>query len=125
MVHTGLRNGQAGNEINSIKQNKLKRMKVEKWGQLGIKDQIQYITAIVLIFSGVVIAFLSFFLNSFNIATGVLIYIAQAFVAGGSIFGVSIYFKTKLGEFKSDAVEEIQKAVGNLISDRMQDSKVE
>ena len=87
----------------------------EKWSMLGIKDQIQYITAIVLILSGVVIAFLSFFLNSFNIATGVLIYIAQAFVAGGSIFGVSIYFKTKLGEFKSDAVEEIQKAIQKIV----------
>lgn len=87
----------------------------EKWSMLGIKDQIQYITAIILILSGVIIAFLSFFLNSFNIATGVLIYIAQAFVAGGSIFGVSIYFKTKLGEFKSDAVEEIQKAVQKIV----------
>ena len=87
----------------------------EKWSMLGIKDQIQYITAIILILSGVVIAFLSFFLNSFNIATGVLIYIAQAFVAGGSIFGVSIYFKTKLGEFKSDAVEEIQKAIQKIV----------
>lgn len=87
----------------------------EKWSMLGIKDQIQYITAVILILSGVIIAFLSFFLNSFNIATGVLIYIAQAFVAGGSIFGVSIYFKTKLGEFKSDAVEEIQKAVQKIV----------
>ena len=87
----------------------------EKWSMLGIKDQIQYITAIVLILSGVVIAFLSFFLNSFNIATGVLIYIAQAFVAGGSIFGVSIYFRTKLGEFKSDTVEEIQKAIQKVV----------
>lgn len=87
----------------------------EKWSMLGIKDQIQYITAIILILSGVVIAFLSFFLNSFNIATGVLIYIAQAFVAGGSIFGVSIYFKTKLGEFKSDAVEEIQKVIQKIV----------
>ena len=87
----------------------------EKWSMLGIKDQIQYITAIVLILSGVVIAFLSFFLNSFNIATGVLIYIAQAFVSGGSIFGVSIYFRTKLGEFKSDTVEEIQKAIQKIV----------
>ena len=87
----------------------------EKWSMLGIKDQIQYITAVILILSGVIIAFLSFFLNSFNIATGVLIYIAQAFVAGGSIFGVSIYFKTKLGEFKRDAVEEIQKAVQKIV----------
>ena len=92
---------------------------IEKWGQLGIKDKIQYITAIVLITSGIVLAFLSFFLNSFNIASGVLIYIAQAFVAGGSIFGVSIYFKTKLGEFKSDTVKQIQTIVENVIKDKV------
>lgn len=88
---------------------------VEKWKQLGIKDRIQYITAICLIASGIFIAFLSFFLNSFNIASGVLIYIAQAFVAGGSIFGVSIYFRTKLGEFRSDAANEIEKVVRKVI----------
>lgn len=92
---------------------------IEKWGQLGIKEKIQYITAIVLITSGIVLAFLSFFLNSFNIASGVLIYIAQAFVAGGSIFGVSIYFKTKLGEFKSDTVKQIQTIVENIIKDKV------
>ena len=92
---------------------------IEKWGQLGIKEKIQYITAIVLITSGIVLAFLSFFLNSFNIASGVLIYIAQAFVAGGSIFGVSIYFKTKLGEFKSDTVKQIQTIVENVIKDKV------
>jgi hypothetical protein len=48
----------------------------EKWNELGIKDKIQYVMAILLIVSGIILAFLSFFLNSFNIATGVLIYIA-------------------------------------------------
>jgi hypothetical protein len=61
--------------------------------------------AIVLIISGVVIAFLSFFLNAFNIASGVLIYIAQCFITAGGIFGVSIYFNSKLGEFKSSATD--------------------
>lgn len=88
---------------------------IEKWGQVGIKDKIQYITAIFLIASGILIAFLSFFLNGFNIASGVLIYIAQAFVAGGSIFGVSIYFRTKLGEFRSDAASEIERIVERAI----------
>lgn len=47
----------------------------EKWKELGIKDKIQYVMAVLLITSGIILAFLSFFLNAFNIATGVLIYI--------------------------------------------------
>lgn len=78
-----------------------------KWNQLSIKDQIQYVIASVLVLSGIVIAFLSFFLNAFNIATGVLIYIAQAFVTAGGIFGVSIYFKSKIGEFETKADNKI------------------
>lgn len=88
----------------------------EKWVQLSIKDKIQYVIATILIASGIIIAFLSFFYNSYNIANGVLIYIAQSFVAGGSILGVSIYFRTKLGEFRSDTVNEIEKAIRKVIN---------
>ena len=79
----------------------------QHWKELKVKEQIQYIIAILLIISGILIAFLSFFLNAFNIADGVLIYIAQAFICGGSIFGVSIYFKPKLGEFESKAMNNL------------------
>lgn len=48
---------------------------MEKWRELGIKDKIQYITAIVLFISGIVLAFLSFAFT-YNIASGSLIYIA-------------------------------------------------
>lgn len=77
------------------------------WQSLGIKDKIQYSMAIILVISGIAIAFLSFFLNAFNIATGVLIYIAQAFITAGGIFGVSIYFKSKIGEFETKADNKI------------------
>jgi hypothetical protein len=80
----------------------------EKWKELGIKDKIQYVMAVLLITSGIILAFLSFFLNAFNIATGVLIYIGQCFITAGGIFGVSIYFKNKLGEFQSSAADKIE-----------------
>lgn len=66
--------------------------------------------AIVLILSGVVLAFLSFALT-FTIATGSLIYISQCFITAGGIFGVSLYFKNKLGEFSSDAANKIEEIV--------------
>ena len=80
---------------------------MDKWQTLGIKDKIQYSMAIILVISGIAIAFLSFFLNAFNIATGVLIYIAQAFITAGGIFGVSIYLKSKIGEFETKADNKI------------------
>ena len=76
--------------------------------QQNTKEWIQYGSAIGMIVSGIILAFLSFFLNGYDIADGVLWYIAQALIYAGGIFGVSIYFKTKLGEFESNAREELK-----------------
>ena len=65
------------------------------------KEWFQYVSAGVVLFSGVILALLSFFLNEHDIETGILMYIAQAFVYAGSIFGVTMYFRTKIGEFES------------------------
>lgn len=73
----------------------------KKWSELSIKEKISYLTSFILIGSGILIAFLSFFLNAYNIATGVLIYIAQCFVIGGSLIGASVYFKSKWIEFNT------------------------
>lgn len=75
------------------------------------KDWIQYGTAIAMIVSGIVLAFLSFYKNNGDIAEGVLWYIAQALTYAGGIFGVSIYFKTKLGDFESRTKREIVDAI--------------
>lgn len=72
------------------------------------KEWIQYSTALLMIVSGVVLAFLSFFLNNYDIADGVLWYIAQALTYAGAIFGVSVYFKTKLGEAKDEIARFIR-----------------
>lgn len=47
----------------------------ESWKELGFKDKSQYVTAMILIASGIVIAFLSFAMIQ-TISSGVLIYIA-------------------------------------------------
>lgn len=84
---------------------------VIKWKELSVKDRISYITAFVLIGSGILLAFLSFFLNAYNIATGVLIYIAQCFVIGGGLVGANVYFRSKWVEFDTRAKNEIQKEI--------------
>ncbi|MDE6207574.1 MAG: hypothetical protein K2M55_07175 [Muribaculaceae bacterium] len=89
----------------------LEHLRDYRWKDLCIKDKIQYVMAILLVVAGVVIAFLSFFLNAFNIATGTLIFIAQCFITAGGIFGVSVYFKSKIGEFSSNATDKIEKMI--------------
>lgn len=84
---------------------------VIKWKELSAKDRISYITAFVLIGSGILLAFLSFFLNAYNIATGVLIYIAQCFVIGGGLVGANVYFRSKWLEFDTRAKNEIKKEI--------------
>ena len=79
------------------------------------KDLITYSSALAMLVSGIVLAFLSFFLNDYDIADGVLVYIAQALVYAGSIFGVALYIKSKLVEFKSEMkrmAEDEQKEEG-------------
>lgn len=88
-----------------------------KWKDLSIKDRISYYVAFSLIGSGILLAFLSFFLNAYNIATGVLIYIAQCFVIGGGLVGANVYFKSKWIEFNTHAEKEIQKEIERRFKD--------
>ena len=75
------------------------------------KDWIQYGSAVAMILSGIILAFLSFYKNNGDISEGVLWYVAQALTYAGGIFGVSIYFKTKLGDFESRTKQEIIDAI--------------
>jgi hypothetical protein len=81
------------------------------------KDWIQYSTAIAMVVSAIVIAFLAFIIT-YNIGSGVLIYIAQALCYAAGIFGVSIYFRTKLGEFESNTKNKIKKMVNDIMKDK-------
>lgn len=93
--------------------------------QANTKDWIQYSTAIAMVASGIVLAFLSFFLNNYDIADGVLWYISQALIYAGGIFGVSIYFKTRLGEFDSRVKRERDELRAELDEIRAQSGTLE
>ena len=73
----------------------------------SVREGLQYGTAIGMVVSGIILAFLSFFLNNYVISDGVLWYISQALVYSGAIFGVNVYFKTKLGNFESIVKNEL------------------
>lgn len=92
----------------------------ENWKELGFKDKAQYTTAMILIASGIIIAFLSFALIQ-TISSGVLIYIAQAFTAGGAIFGVSIYFKNQLIEAHGETMDKVKELIENVVKEHLED----
>lgn len=90
----------------------------ENWKELGFKDKAQYTTAMILIASGIIIAFLSLALIQ-TISSEVLIYIAQAFTAGGAIFGVSIYFKNQLIEAHGETINKVKELIEDVIDRKM------
>ena len=91
----------------------------ENWKELGFKDRAQYTTAMVLIASGILLAFVSFFLIH-TITSGVLIYIAYAFTAGGAIFGVSIYFKNQLIEAHGETMDKVKELIEDVVKDHLE-----
>ena len=91
----------------------------ENWKELGFKDRAQYTTAMVLIASGILLAFVSFFLIH-TITSGVLIYIAQAFTAGGAIFGVSVYFKNQLIEAHGETMNKVKELIEDVVKDHLE-----
>ena len=92
----------------------------ENWKELGFKDKAQYTTAMILIASGIIIAFLSFAMIQ-TITSGVLIYIAQAFTAGGAIFGVSIYFRNQLIEAHGETMDKVKELIENVVKEHLED----
>ena len=80
------------------------------------KDWIQYSTAIAMVVSAIAIAFLAFIVTA-TIASGVLIYIAQALCYAAGIFGVSVYFRTKLGEFESTTKKQMEAMMKKVVKD--------
>jgi hypothetical protein len=74
------------------------------------KEWVQYLTASAMVFSGIILAFCSFFTTG-DVKDGVLWYIGESLTFAGGIFGVSIYFKSKLGESKSSLIEYIDSII--------------
>lgn len=64
------------------------------------KEWIQYGTAVIMLLSGAVLVFCSFFMKG-EVLDGVLWYAGQTMVYAGSIFGVAMFIRTKSGEIKN------------------------
>lgn len=76
---------------------------------------VQYGISIILILSGIVIAFMSFFFNSYDISAGVLTYIGEAFVTAGGFCGVAVYIKNSFVEAEVRVKKEIDEQISRRI----------
>lgn len=68
------------------------------------RTSIQYACAVLLIISSIALVFIHEFKYG-NVAGGVLMYIAQAFLLAASIFGLDIYVRTIHKIWKQEASE--------------------
>lgn len=55
------------------------------------KETTQYIVAIITLFSGIIMCFLSFFLNKYVVHDSALWYFGETMAFAGGIFGIGIY----------------------------------
>ena len=62
------------------------------------KSKIQYACAVLLIASSITLAFISDFIHG-DVPAGTLMYIAQAFLLAGSIFGLEAYMQSISKQF--------------------------
>lgn len=80
------------------------------WKELDFRDRVAYIMAIILIVSGIIMAFCCFFMTEdHNITDGVLFYTAQTFVTGGSLLGIGVWVKGKFGEMNNYIHDKLDK----------------
>ena len=78
------------------------------------KETVQYITAISTLATGVIMCFLSFFLNKYSIESGVLMYFGQTLIFCGAVFGINMVIKTKVLEAESNIRKEVDKRLDNI-----------
>jgi len=88
------------------------------------KENIQYTTAITGLVSGIVMCFLSFFLNHYDISGSVLGYLGEWIIFASSVFGFSLYVKTKFLEAESRMDKKMTDRL-NLIEEEIKDENIE
>ena len=84
------------------------------------KENIQYTTAIVFLFTGILICFLSFFLNEYDVGGGALTYLGESVAFCAGVFSINLYVRNKVAEAESrinNRMDRKMQKVDNLIAD--------
>lgn len=84
------------------------------------KENIQYSTAITFLFSGIVMCFLSFFMNEYDVGGGALTYLGESVAFCSGVFAINIYVKNKVRDAEvrlNDKIDRKMHKVDSLITD--------
>lgn len=76
------------------------------------KETVQYITSIGFLITGIILCFLSFFLNEYDIENGVLFYLGTATTFCGAVFGINLMIHNQ--------VIQAETRINNRINKKMQ-----
>lgn len=88
---------------------------------LSAKEKTQYGTAIAALASGIIMCFLSFFLNKYSIEESALMYCGEMIIFCSGVFGVNLYIKNKVLEAEArinNKIDRKMKKVDDLITDQ-------
>ena len=72
------------------------------------KNWIHYTSAVALIISSIVMAFVSFFMTE-DIGPGPLTYIGEALSAALGLFGISVYVVNRFGQLRNEIHSEMER----------------
>ena len=78
------------------------------------KETTQYITAIFTLFTGIVMCFLSFFLNAYIVHNSALWYFGETIAFAGGVFGINLMIKTKIMEAETKIRTEVDKRLDTI-----------
>lgn len=84
------------------------------------KEKIQYTTALVFLFTGIVMCFLSFFLNKYEIGGGALTYLGEAVAFCAGVFSINLYVRSKVQEAETrinSKIDRKMRKVDDLVAD--------
>lgn len=62
------------------------------------KENIQYTTGIIFLFTGIVMCFLSFFMNEYDVGGGALAYLGESVAFCSGVFCINLYVRKKVEE---------------------------
>ena len=84
------------------------------------KENIQYTTAITFLFSGILICFMSFFMNAYDIKGGALTYLGEAVAFCAGVFSINLYVRSKVSEAEvriNDKIDRKMRKIDDLVAD--------
>lgn len=86
------------------------------------KENVQYTTAIGFLITGIIICFLSFFMNEYEIKGGALTYLGESVAFAGGVFSINLYVRKKVEEAElriNDRMDRKMHKVDDLIADEI------